>query len=220
MPDDASSSPRDKVEPALSVVSIELKGAAGEKVRIHLTDGSFFILHAEVFAAEGITAGTVLDGSRLASLMARSELLSARDAALRLISRAPQTRQGLARKLRARAFSQEAAGAAVARMIELGYLDDRAFAESWARFRISTRREGWKSLYRGLARNGVPRNIAAEVLDEVCTDEVELDRARKLVHGLSVRAAVGRLTARGFRSRTIARILSEMRKEERRETEE
>jgi regulatory protein len=188
-------------------------------VRIHLSDGSFFIISAEVFAGERIAAGARLDPSRVAALKSRSELVLARQAALRLLSRAGQTRRGLARKLRLRSFGQDAVRAAVNRMVELGYLDDRTFAENWTRFRISTRREGWKSLYRGLLKNGVPRKIAELVLEEACPEEVELERARLLAQGLSPRVAVGRLTARGFRSRTIARILSEMRRGAQRETE-
>ncbi len=189
-------------------------------VRIHLADGSFFTIHAEVFASEGPAAGDVLDELRISRLKARSELVQARQTALRLLSRAAQTRRGLLRKLRSRGFGQDAAGSAINRMIELGYVDDRAFAENWTRFRISARKEGWKSLYRGLLRNGVPRVIAEEVLRDVFTEDVELERARLLVHGLAPRTAVGRLTSRGFRSRTIARILSEMKREARRETEE
>ena len=189
-------------------------------VRIHLADGSFFVIHAEVFATEGLAAGDVLDPARVAALKARSELVLARQAALRFLSRAAQTRRGLARKLRTRGFSDDATSSAVDRMVELGYLDDRAYAESWTRFRLSTRKEGWKLLYRGLLRNGVLRATAEDVLEQVCTEEVELEHARRLVHGLSPKTAVSRLTSRGFRSRTIGRILSEMRREAGRETEE
>ncbi len=189
-------------------------------VRIHLSDGSFFVIAAETFAGEGIETGVLIDRARIAALQERSQIVLAREAAFRLLSRAGQTRRGLARKLRSRGFSPETARAAVSRMVELGYVDDRAFAESWTRFRISTRRDGWKSLYRGLVKNGVPRKIAEEVLASACTEDVELERARLVVRGLSPRTAVGRLTARGFRSRTIARILSEMKREAPQESEE
>jgi regulatory protein len=182
-------------------------------VRIHLADGSFFVIHAEVFAGAGIGAGVELDEARIQSLKARSELVFARDAALRFLSRAAQTRRGLSRKLRSRGFSREATAAAVSRMTEMGYLDDRVFAEGWTRSRIATRKEGWKSLYRGLLRAGVPRGVAEEVLGAAFTEEAELEKARQLAQGTSARRAVSRLTARGFRSRTIARILSEMRRE-------
>ncbi len=189
-------------------------------VRIHLADGSFFVVHAEVFAGAGIRAGAELDEPLIQSLKERSEAIFARDAALRLLSRAAQTRRGISRKLRSRGFGREAIASAVHRMVELGYLDDRAFAENWTRSRIATRREGWKSLYRGLLRGGVPRAVAEEVLEQAFPEDVELEKARELARGASPRQAVSRLTARGFRSRAIARILSDMKREARQGTEE
>ena len=145
-------------EPApRTVVSVELKGASGESVRIHLSDGSFFVLHAEVFAREGISAGTPIDPEREAHLLTRSELVLARLRALSLLSRSAQTRQGLTRKLRARGFSAAAVAHAIARVSELGYLDDRAFAESWVQARIAQRRDGVKALTLGLMRRGVAK---------------------------------------------------------------
>ena len=185
-------------------------GAAGEMVRIHLSDGSFFSLYAEIFAREGISTGTTLEPGRVAALTSRSEEVGARLRALSLIARAPQTRRRLAQKLRARSFGPDAVRAALERMSELGYLDDRSFAEDWTRSRLSSRNEGWKSLYRGLIRAGVPRAIAEETLDRMFSDEMERESALRCVEDLSRNAAIRRLTSRGFRSRTIARVLREM----------
>jgi regulatory protein len=93
-------------------------------------------------------------------------------------------------------------------MEELGYLDDRSFAESWVRSRLDSRREGWKALFKGLILRGVAKTIASEAVSELCTDEVELEKALSLTEGLAPKKAVAKLTARGFRSRTIARVLS------------
>jgi regulatory protein len=199
-------------EPApRTVVSVELKGASGELVRIHLSDGSFFILHAEVFAREGISAGSPLDPDREAHLLSRSELVLARLRALSLLSRSAQTRQGLTRKLRARGFSAAAVSHAITRVTELGYLDDRAFAESWVQARIAQRREGVKALTLGLMRRGVSRGIAEETASVACPPEAELESARNLADGLSTKAAIRLLTGRGFRSRTIAAVLRELK---------
>jgi len=195
----------------LTVVSVELKGAAGEAVRIALADGSFFILHAEVFAREGIAAGTDLDPERVSLLLVRSERVFARVRALALLSRAAHTAQGLARKLRVRGFSADAVRHSLLRMRELGYLDDRAFAESWVASRMSMKKEGGKALYQGLLRRGVARALAEEVVAAGCSFTEELECARRLSEGLSPSAAIRMLTHRGFRSRTIAAALGEMR---------
>jgi hypothetical protein len=94
--EDGSSFPRDKdSDSSFPVVSIELKGAAGEKVRIHLANGFLFIIHAEVFASERIRAGDILDSARVESLESRSEMIFAREAALRFFSRAAQAMESM-----------------------------------------------------------------------------------------------------------------------------
>jgi regulatory protein len=179
-------------------------------VRIHLTDGSFFVLHAEVFARAGLSAGIVLDAETRARLLARSERVRARVQALRLLSRAAHTRRGLARKLSARGFGQPAIRHALMRMTELGYLDDRAFAESWMRSRLSTGKDGGTALYRGLLARGVARPLAEEVVRDAYSHDEEVRNARRLVEGLSRSAAIRRLAGRGFRSRAIAAAIREI----------
>jgi regulatory protein len=176
-------------------------------VRIHLSDGSFFLLHAEVFAREGLSTGSILDVETRARLLARSERVRARVQALRLLSRAAHTRRGLARKLAARGFGMEAIRHAMARMSALGYLDDRSFAESWMRSRLAAGKDGGTALYRLLIARGVARPLADEVIRDMYPHEVEVDNARRLAEGLSRTAAIRRLAGRGFRSRAIAAVI-------------
>jgi regulatory protein len=192
------------------VLSVELKGAAGEMVRIHLSDGSFFVLQAEVFARAGLSAGSELDVETRTRLLARSERVQARVQALRLLSRAAQTRRGLARKLAARGFGPPAIRHALSRMRELGYLDDRVFAESWIRSRLSSGKDGGTALYRGLLIRGVARLLAEEVVSDTYPFDEEVRNARRLVRGLSRSAAIRRLAVRGFRSRAIAAVIREI----------
>lgn len=179
-------------------------------VRIHLSDGSFFLLHAEVFAREGLSAGAVLDTETRTRLLALSERVRARVQALRLLARAAHTRRGLARKLAARGFGAEAIRSALARMSALGYLDDRSFAESWMRSRLSTGKDGGTALYRGLLARGVARPLAEEVVRDMYSHELEISHARRLAAGLSRSAAIRRLAVRGFRSRAIAAVIREI----------
>jgi regulatory protein len=191
-------------------VSVELKGAAGEMVRVHLSDGSFFMLHAEIFALSGLSAGSAVDPDSVAALSARSERVRARIAALRLLSRSAHTRRGLARKLAARGFDRPAVRHALARMVELGYCDDRVFAESWMRLRLSGGKNGAVALYRGLLARGVAKPLAQEVVSQMYPHGDEVRNARTLAKGLSRDAAIRRLTGRGFRARAIAAAIREI----------
>jgi SOS response regulatory protein OraA/RecX len=205
-PAEGSSSPNGR-ELQAKIVSLELGGAGGERVRVRLSDGSFFIIHAEIAAREGIRADREVTEEEIASLQASSEIIFARRSALAFLSRAPHTRKGLAMKLKKKGFGAEAIRLAADRMAELGYLDDRSFAANWVRARLDSGREGWKALLKGLIQRGVPRGIADQIVSDACTDEVELEKARALVEGLSPKKTAARLIARGFRSRTIGRIL-------------
>jgi len=176
-------------------------------VRIHLSDGSFFALHAEVFASAGLWAGAVIEPDAIVRLTTRSERARARIAALRLLSRSAHTRSGLARKLAARGFDRPAIRSALARMVELGYCDDRAFAESWMRLRLSGGKNGALALYRGLVARGVAKPLAQEVVSAMYPHEDEVRDARGLTAGLSRAAAIRRLAGRGFRSRAIAAVI-------------
>jgi regulatory protein len=179
-------------------------------VRIHLSDGSFFLLHAEVFAREGLSAGAHLDTDTRARLLARTERVRARVQALRLLARAAHTRRGLARKLAARGYGSAAIRHALARMSALGYLDDRSFAESWMHSRLSGGKDGGNALYRGLLTRGVARPLAEEVVRDMYSHEREVQNGRRLIDGLSRSAAIRRLTGRGFRSRAIAAVIREI----------
>ena len=142
---------------------MELKGSDGEIARVRLSDGSSFLVHGEILAREGLAVGDSLDEPRICTLKINSEHVFAKRSALALLARAAHTRKGLSAKLKKRGFGPEAIRSALARMIELGYLDDGAFADNWTRSRIASRREGWKALYRGLLSRGVPRKIAESV---------------------------------------------------------
>lgn len=121
--------------------------------------------------------------------------------ALRSLGRRMQSRAELERKLLART-TPEVARLVLARLLEWGYLDDRAFAEAFVR----SRRERWGALRlrAELARRGVDERIVGEMLAESEEGEGEVARALALL-GKSVWRHKGEharmvrfLLARGF----------------------
>ena len=121
--------------------------------------------------------------------------------ALRSLGRRMQSRAELERKLLART-TPEVARAVLGRLLEWGYLDDRAFAEAFVR----SRRERWGELRlrAELARRGVEEGVVREVLaggeeegDEAARALALLDKSawrHKGEHARMVRF----LQARGF----------------------
>jgi len=83
---------------------------------------------------------------------------TALEAGLRLLARRAHSRVELDRKLDLRGYAQIEVGSAMDRLVELGYLDDRAFAEGHVRRRQSGM--GPRALSAELSARGVNRQVA------------------------------------------------------------
>ncbi|SDO58404.1 regulatory protein [Microbacterium sp. ru370.1] len=97
----------------------------------------------------------------------------------------------------------------VARFVDLGYLDDAAFAEQLAMSAVERRGEGRRAVAETLRKRGIPRDIAEAALAELPDDDAEraLDFARSKVRGVegkdyeaSLRRLSGQLARRGYPS--------------------
>ena len=119
-------------------------------------------------------------GARPAS-QPRTPAGTALDAGLRLLGRRAHSRAELGRKLGRRGYTEDEVRSAVDRLVELGYLDDRAFAEGHVR-----RRQvglGPRALSAELSARGVDRQLADGAL-EGFDDEAQLASATNLAERL------------------------------------
>ena len=154
------------------------------------------------------------------------DLAGALEIALRFLGTRPRTRWELERRLRAAGASDEVLDGALARLAELGYLDDDAFARYWAEQRDRHAPRGRRLVEAELRQRGVPREVIerlrAEPLERRPEDEslpeTELERARVALSGhlrgcllpedLSALHRIGMfLMRRGFDAETVRAVL-------------
>ena len=96
-------------------------------------EGEFLLsMHPDVFAVSGLSVGSEVDTESLETLSAEAELKKAKEKALNLLSYKEYTTKQLTDRLK-RHTDEESAEQAVARMEELGLLDDDDYAERLAR---------------------------------------------------------------------------------------
>jgi regulatory protein len=131
---------------------------------------------------------------------------------LRLLGRRAHSRLELVRKLRRRGFENNAVDGAMARLTELGYLDDASFARGLVRRRASQR--GPRALSAELAAKGIDRAQADEAV-AAFDPEAQIVAATRLAERLYAKAPVpsyrdaldrvgSKLLRRGF-SATVVR---------------
>jgi regulatory protein len=88
------------------------------------------------------------------------------EAALRFLEARQRSAAEVRRRLLLHGYRAPMVEAAIDRLVELGMLDDAAFAKAWVESRDRARPRGERLLRQELARKGIDRAITDEALDE------------------------------------------------------
>ena len=88
------------------------------------------------------------------------------NAAARFLEARPRSVDELRRHLTGAGYRDELIEAAVARLLELGMLDDRAFGRAWVESRDRARPRGEHTLRRELSQKGLDRELIGEIIEE------------------------------------------------------
>ena len=88
------------------------------------------------------------------------------DAALSFLEARPRSTAEVRRRLTTGGYREELITAAIERLVELGMLDDQAFASQWVESRDRARPRGERALRSELAQRGVDRAVVDGVLGE------------------------------------------------------
>lgn len=142
----------------------------------------------------------------------------AKDACLRLLAVRARSRAELARRLAEKGYTEEITDLALARLAEVGLIDDAAFAEQWVQSRHTFSGKGRQALAQELRRKGVARSDAEPALEAISSDD-ETARATELVRrklrtmprdldaDKTLRRLVGMLARRGYSSATAFTVV-------------
>lgn len=128
-----------------------------------LEDGSILRIGENEVIDFALYAGKELSEEEAARLLDAARRSGLKEKTLDLLSRKPQSRKELERKLQEWEASEEESVAICDRMEELGYLNDAAYAERVVRH-YSAKGYGAKKLRDELYRRGVPRDLWDDAL--------------------------------------------------------
>jgi regulatory protein len=109
------------------------------------------------------------------------------EAALRFLEARARSESEVRRRLSQAGYRAELVDGAITRLVELGVLDDEAFARAWVESRDRARPRGERALRRELSLKGVDRGVLDEVLEERRDEaagkgrDIDLDAARLLI---------------------------------------
>lgn len=201
----------------ITAISAQQRDDARMNIEI---DGKFaFGLHADVVLNHYLNVGSELSAEMIEKLQQEDEIKKAITAALNLLSFRPRASGELERKLREKGYSPESAEAAVARMHDLGYLNDADFANRWIENRQEHKPRSRRLLQQELRQKGIDNEVIEEAMAEIVIDEVAdaLEIAQKKagsMQGLDQQTRHRRLSGflgrRGYGFDVIRKVLEEI----------
>ncbi len=153
-------------------------------VRVMIGGRAAFIVPVEAARQEGLAVGAGISPDQADRLAKAVDKEAAYRTAIRLLERRPFARRDLERRLALKGHPPDMVQLALERAAKAGYLNDREFAQFYARSR-SARGRGPARLRRELLQLGVAKELIEAAL-EACSNPVVVQEA---IEGLVARRA-------------------------------
>ena len=143
----------------------------GKKIHLLLDEEYQITTDIDFWAEHYIKDGTDIDEEEWQALVAAINYRKAVNKCFDLLSRRDHSVKELKTKL-LRTVDGESADKAVTHMLELGYLDDRKFAEALLRHLTENKRMSSVFIRQEMLKRGVPSDIISELLSDTEIDNV------------------------------------------------
>lgn len=183
-------------------------------------DASSVLLDYEIIYCHGITQGRKFTVSQWDDILESEMQRKARCTALNLLAGRDLTSGALYKKLLEREISPQAAAKTVARCIELGEINDQAYALRAAKYCLVQKRYGNAKAYQWMLQKGIPKEYVLAALQDALG---EVDTVRQIKELLEKRYTekltsgeyrqkqnvIAALARRGYRIGEIQTAISE-----------
>jgi len=184
-------------------------------MRLFLSDGNEVLLDKDVFIEKCLKKGMEIENAYLEELIFESDYRRAKSRAIWYMDRADHTEKALYDKLIRAKFSKKASAKAIARLKEVGLLDDNRYAENYADRLIESNVSKREALQKMLLK-GVPYDLAKSVLENTEADElsqiknvIEKKYKNKLTAEGGVQKVYAALVRKGFSYGAVKTALNE-----------
>ncbi len=192
------------------------------RVSVFIDDAFAFGVHVDLIVDFGLHKGQVLDLEAQQQMVQADRVRAAREAAMGYLGYGARTAYEVRQKLLRSDFDEAVAEDTVARLRELGYLDDAAYARHYVQARFRNKGYGPGRLRSDLQRRGVATRhidaVLADLVEEEDMMEAALEHAEKrwprLAREADPRKRRKKLTdylvRRGFSFEIVRRVIEDL----------
>lgn len=147
------------------ITALEMQKRNKERVNIYLDDEYAFSI--TLIEAAKLKKGQVLTAEEIEVLKNEDTINKAVERGVRFLSYRPRSIQEVRRNLVKHETAESVIELALERLINLGYLDDRAFAKYWLENRDTFKPRGPMALRHELRQKGIDNGIVDELLSDL-----------------------------------------------------
>ena len=186
-------------------------------------DGKFaFGLDAETLMKKGLKENQEISHEDIEELVKENEFQKLLDKALRFLSYRPRSEKEILDFLIRKQAGEETSKMVMARLNDLGMVDDKAFSAWWVEQRKTFRPKGERGLKAELIRKGVDKELIKEATSETVNEELlareslkrKMETFKKLPPEKYRQKVTSFLAYRGFSWETIKKILDNRNSED------
>lgn len=184
-------------------------------MRLFLSDGNEVLLDKDVFSEKCLKKGMELDSVYLEELIFESDYQRAKSRAVWYLDRMDHTEKALYDKLLRAGYKPKPCAKVIARLKEVGLIDDLRFAENYSNRLLESNVSKREALQKMLLK-GVPYDIAKSVLKNTESDElsqiknvIEKKYKNKLTAQNGVQKVYAALVRKGFSYGAVKTALNE-----------
>lgn len=153
-----------------TITALDTQTHDTDRISVFL-DGDFaFGLHQDIVVKHRLQVGDELTPEERQEIERDEQYVQAKQRALDYLAHKPRTEEEVRRTLRREDLPGAVIEDVVARLYELSYLDDEAYAQDYARNRFSSKKYGPDRIERELVKRGIDRHIAEETVAEFFAD--------------------------------------------------
>lgn len=149
---------------------VEIVPARQHLVKVKADSGKEFYLDKDFAAQIAVKAGDTATEEKVCEWLRESDYQRAKSRALWFLDRADHSEKALYDKLLRASLSPEACARAIARLKELGLIDDVRYAARLAE-RLIEANVSKREAYMKMTAKGLPRDIVKQALDSTNADE-------------------------------------------------
>lgn len=185
-------------------MKITAKQGKGTKIHIHI-DGEYLLTVDEDFwFSSGYVSGDEIDDGDLAAFKEAAGSRLAFNSAMFSLDMRDHSEREIRQKL-SRKYDEQAVDSAVEKLLDLGLVNDRRYADLLCRELFERKKYGKNRVKSELFRKGIASNIINEVLDEY-EEENEPDNVERIVDIIR-KKYYNKLIDEKSRQRTVAALI-------------